>query len=162
MPVYEFYCRNCHTIFNFFSRVINTTKLPMCPRCAKVQLERRMSIFSFSRGKQDTQESDVPDLDEGRIDRAMQALARDAEGMSEDDPRQAASLMKKLYDATGLKLGPGMEEVIRRMEEGEDPEKIETEIGDLLESEDPFAEAGKKSPGKKKSFPARDDRLYDL
>ncbi len=104
----------------------------------------------------------MPDLDEDKMERAMQSLAREAENMSEDEPRKAASFMRKLYDAAGLKFGPGMEEFIRRMEAGEDPEKIETELGDLLESEDPFIEASKKSPGKKSPPPAKDDHLYEL
>ncbi|MCK4728291.1 MAG: zinc ribbon domain-containing protein, partial [Desulfobacterales bacterium] len=33
MPIYEFYCEDCNTIFNFFSRSVNTTKRPPCPRC---------------------------------------------------------------------------------------------------------------------------------
>jgi hypothetical protein len=28
MPIYEFYCEDCHTIFNFFSKNVNTTKKP--------------------------------------------------------------------------------------------------------------------------------------
>ena len=26
MPIYEFYCPDCNTLFNFFSRTINTSK----------------------------------------------------------------------------------------------------------------------------------------
>jgi len=162
MPIYEFYCPECHKIFNFFSRTINTTKRPLCPGCSKVQLERRISIFSFSRGNKVAQEPDLSHLDEDKLGRAVQSMASEAEGMSEEDPRKAASLMRKLYDATGLKLGPGMEEAIRRMESGEDPEAIEAELGDLLETEDPFAEPGKKSTAKKSRPPAKDDHLYEL
>ena len=105
----------------------------------------------------------MPNLDEDTLERTMATLAHEAEGMSEEDPRKAASLMRKLYDATGLKLGPGMEEAIGRMEAGEDPEKIEAELGDLMEQEEPFIEPGKKSPGQKPRPPAKkDDRLYEL
>jgi len=35
MPIYEFYCEDCNTLFNFFSRTVNTDKQPPCPRCRK-------------------------------------------------------------------------------------------------------------------------------
>lgn len=40
--------------------------------------------------------------------------------------------MHKLHDATGISLGKGTEEAIRRMEAGEDPDEMENELGDLL------------------------------
>jgi len=138
MPVYEFYCPDCHRIFNFLSRRINTDKRPDCPRCGRQQLERQVSMFAISKGRQEEGEADMPDIDESRMEQAMQALAAEAEGMNEDDPRQAARMMRKLYETTGLPLGGGMEEAIRRMEAGEDPEQIEAELGDVLEGEDPF------------------------
>jgi hypothetical protein len=56
-----------------------------------------------------------------------------------------------------------MEEALRRMEAGEDPEQIEQEMGDLLEGEDPF-NFGEKKSGKrlKKQPPAKDETLYEL
>ena len=33
MPIYEFYCPDCNTIFNFFCRRIVTDKKPACPKC---------------------------------------------------------------------------------------------------------------------------------
>ena len=85
------------------------------------------------------------------------------EKISDDDPRQAANLMRKLSEATGMNLGPAMEEALRRMERGEDPEAIESEMGDLLESEEPFlfdGGSGKKST--RKPRPRVDETLYDL
>ena len=81
----------------------------------------------------------IPDFDESKMEKAMNLLASEAEHMDEEDPRQAANLMRKLTDMTGLNLGPGMEEALHRMEAGEDPEAIEAEMGDLLEGEDPFS-----------------------
>ena len=94
----------------------------------------------------------------------MQMLAKEADNINEDDPRQAANLMRKLSDMTGLQLGDGMNEALSRMESGEDPEQIEAEMGDLLENEDPFLMVGKKlkSLKQKKSAPDRDETLYDF
>jgi hypothetical protein len=59
-------------------------------------------------------------------------------------------------------MGSGMEEALARMERGEDPEKIEAEMGDLLEGEDPFLMEQKSGTGKKGAKPKVDETLYDL
>ena len=98
------------------------------------------------------------------MEQAMQMLAGEADKINEDDPRQAANLMRKLSDMTGLKLGGGMDEALRRMEKGEDPEQIEAEMGDILEDEDPFSLSEKKAKSiqTKRKEPLRDETLYDL
>ena len=164
MPIYEFYCDRCNTIFNFFSRTVNTRKVPVCPRCQKNKLSRQVSMFAVTgRAKEDGDVDDLP-FDEGKMEKAMQMLAGEADKINEDDPRQAAELMRKLTRMTGLDLGDGMEEALSRMEQGEDPEQIEAEMGDLLEGDDPFQLKGKKGPGghARRRAPERDDTLYDL
>ena len=164
MPIYEFYCSDCHTIFNFFSKTINTTKKPKCPKCKTKTLSRQMSAFAFTgKAKENGDSGDMP-FDENKMEKAMQMLAGEAESINEDDPRQAANLMRKLTDMTGLELGPGMQEALKRMEAGEDPDAIEAEMGDLLEDEEPFAMPEKKGAGsgKKRPAPRRDETLYDL
>jgi len=164
MPIYEFYCEDCNTIFNFFSRSVNTSKKPKCPRCKTRILERRMSAFAVTgRAKEDGDADEMP-FDESKMEQAMHMLAGEADKINEDDPRQAANLMRKLSDMTGMQLGDGMEEALSRMEKGEDPEKIEAEMGDLLENEDPFLLPGKKGAAEttRRKAPRRDDTLYDL
>lgn len=167
MPIYEFYCPDCHAIFNFLSRTVNTTKRPACPRCGKRKLERKVSPFAISKGRSEPSgEEGMPDIDEGRMEQAMAAIAQEADGMNEEDPRQVARLMRKLYDSTGLPLGGGMEEAIRRMEAGEDPDKIEQEMGDLLEQEDALLgnDGGRKLRrlGRRLRPPVVDETLYEL
>jgi putative FmdB family regulatory protein len=165
MPIYEFFCDECNTIFNFFSPTVNTTKKPKCPKCRKRKLSRRVSLFAVTgRAKEDDGEKDLP-FDEGKMGRAMETLAREADRIDEKDPKQAADLMRKLTDMTGIEMGPQMREALRRMEAGEDPEQIEAEMGDLLEDEEPFLlpdrkgrKAGRSSPPP----PKRDDTLYEL
>ena len=164
MPIYEFYCEDCNTIFNFFSKTINTTKKPKCPKCKAKKLSRQMSAFSFTgKAKEDGDMDDLP-FDESKMEKAMQMLAGEAENINEDDPRQAANLMRKLTDMTGLELGAGMQEALKRMEAGEDPDAIEAEMGDLLEGEEPFLLPEKKGglAAKKRPAPQRDETLYDL
>jgi putative FmdB family regulatory protein len=164
MPIYEFYCEDCNTIFSFFSKGVNTTKKPKCPSCKTRTLSRQMSAFAIT-GKA-TEDGDMDDLpfDEAKMEKAMNMLAGEAENINEDDPRQAANLMRKLTDMTGMELGPGMQEALKRMEAGEDPDAIEAEMGDLLEDEEPFLMPEKKgkAKGTKRAAPKRDETLYDL
>jgi putative FmdB family regulatory protein len=163
MPIYEFFCQDCNTIFNFFSQSVNTDKQPLCPRCKKV-LERKMSTFAtISRGK-GKEDSGMPNIDEAKLGEAMSVLAREADRFNENDPRQVASLMRKLSQITGVNLGKGMEEAIRRIEAGEDPEKIEAEMGNLMEGEEPFPLEEKKEGKTKPSSrpPTVDETLYEL
>jgi len=123
-----------------------------------------MSAFAFTgKAKEDGDMDDLP-FDEGKMEKAMNLLAGEAENINEDDPRQAANLMRKLTDMTGMELGPGMQEALKRMEAGEDPDAIEAEMGDLLENEDPFLmpEKAGGAKGAKRATPRRDETLYDL
>lgn len=187
MPIYEFYCPDCATIFRFLSRKILSggegETRPSCPRCGRPEIERQVSAFAVPRSRPEGAgaekapgEGDLPDVDESRLESAFESLEREVDGLDDEDPRQAARLMRKLYDATGLKLGPAMDEAIRRMEGGEDPEAIEEELGEALEAEDPLAgdsEKGSggaapagpprpKAPARRRAPPRVDETLYDL
>ncbi len=163
MPIYEFYCQDCNTIYNFFSKSVNTKKSPKCPKCKTSRLSRQASVFSVTgKAKEGGDADDLP-FDESKMEKAIQMLGRDAENINEEDPKQAAALMRKLSDAAGLKLGSGMDEAIKRLERGEDPDRIESEMGDILEQEEPFSLSGKKGREKvKRAAPLRDETLYDL
>jgi len=75
--------------------------------------------------------------------------------------KAAAKLMRKLSETTGMNLGDGFQEALRRLEADVDPDKIDEEMGDILSSEDPF---GKKRGRKAAAFlkPRKDETLYDL
>jgi len=162
MPVYEFYCEKCNTIYNFFSKSVNTGKVPFCPHCKTMKLKRQMSVFATVSGNKGETDEDILPIDEAKMEKAMAMLTDEAEKINEDDPRQAAELMRKLSDTAGLDLGSGMEEALSRMEAGEDPDKIEEAMGDLLEEEDPFILKREVRKGAKKSKPRVDEKLYDL
>lgn len=149
-------------IFNFFSQRVNTDKVPGCPKCNRPELERRMSTFSISRGLTESDDDIMPDLDETKLEKAMELIAREAGGLDEEDPRQAARLMKKMTEITGMEFGSEMKEALNRLEAGEDPDEIEADMGDLLENEDPLSLFAKKKTGVKSLPPRKDDTLYDL
>ncbi len=166
MPIYEFYCSDCHTIFNFLSRSINTDKQPDCPKCRKPDLERQVSNFAISKGRKEEPTGEgMPDIDEARLEKAMMSLAGEMEGMDENDPRHMARLMRKLSDATGMNLGSGIDEAIRRLECGEDPDKIEEELGEALgddSMDNIFTKDAIKGLKRKYVPPAHEDTLYTL
>ena len=167
MPIYEFYCKKCNTLFSFLSRTIQADKRPHCPRCKRVTLDRQVSLFSATgRAKETGGAEGEPDLpiDESKMERAMDALAREADSMSEEDPRQAANLMRKFSSMTGMELAPGMKEALNRLEAGESPDAIEAELGDRLEKEDPFLIPDKKDGARSQARPApkRDTTLYEM
>ena len=166
MPIYEFYCKKCNTVFQFYSRTINTEAIPKCPKCKRTKLDRILSGFAtFSPSdKDETSGMDLPDIDETKIEKAMSMLERNMDKIDENDPRQAARLMRELTSATGLEMGDSMEEALGRLEKGEDPEKIEQDMGDILDGEDQFFKKLRKSKAKNQSSkpPSRDDTLYEL
>jgi hypothetical protein len=100
-------------------------------------------------------------IDESKMEKAMMQLAAEAEKIKDDDPRAAAKLLQKLSESTGMKMGDGFQEALQRLASGEDPDKIDEEMGDILSAEEPF---GEKQRGKisARIKPLIDETLYDL
>lgn len=99
------------------------------------------------------------------MEKAVEALSSDMAQLRDDDPHQAAELMRKFTKLTGMKLGKDMEEALGRIEKGEDPEKVEAELGELPDADEaPFAfeEDAKGSGGKMRREARRDPTLYEL
>jgi hypothetical protein len=121
-----------------------------------------MSVFSVVSGQKGDREDNLPPMDEAKMARAIEMLGREAEGIDGDDPRQAAAMMRKLSEATGLRLKPEMEDALSRMERGEDPEKIEEEMGELFDDDNPFSLEGASTTRGRRLIPRVDETLYDL
>ncbi|MBW2466435.1 MAG: zinc ribbon domain-containing protein [Deltaproteobacteria bacterium] len=163
MPIYEFFCQDCNTVFNFYSRRINTTKIPDCPKCGR-ELKKMLSSFAtVGKAKEGGEEDLPPGFDESRMEKALGELAREAEQMNEEDPKAMAGLMRKFSEKTGLELNENMEKALSRLEAGEDPDQIEKEMGDVFEGEDglpfEFRQAGK---GARRKAPIHDETLYEM
>ncbi len=74
-----------------------------------------------------------------------------------------AQFMRRFSDKVGLKYNDQMEEALSRLEAGEDPDKVEEEMGDMFDEDDmPFEFSGKKGIKRKFKPPRRDETLYDL
>lgn len=164
MPIYEFFCDDCNTVFNFFSSRPNTEKRPNCPKCGKADLQKLMSAFAtIGKAKESDGDDPLAGLDEAKMEQAMAGLMREAEHLNQDDPRQMANLMRKFADKTGISLGGQMEEAIARMAAGDDPDQVEQEMSGLMEADAPFGlEVIKKKALSSSRRPLRDEHLYEL
>ena len=141
MPIYEYACPKCRVIFNFLSKRTNPDRLPVCPKCGNKKMTKQMSRFATSRGLKEpaaknepaSGEPPMPDFDDPRMERAMMEMERDMEHLDENNPKHMAHMMRKMKDL----MPPGtvpkeLDVAIKRLEAGEDPEKIEEDMGDVL------------------------------
>jgi putative FmdB family regulatory protein len=167
MPIYEFYCSDCHAIFNFLSRQVNTDKRPTCPRCGRLELDRQVSRFAISKNRPEPGADGLPTgMDEAKMEQAMMTLAGEMEGMDENDPKAMASFMRRFTEMTGMNLGDEAREAMHRLEAGEDPEQIEAEMGDLFgDGENMDGLFGKEKMARLKkrlAAPEHEETLYTL
>ncbi|MEM7384738.1 MAG: cytochrome C, partial [Verrucomicrobiota bacterium] len=164
MPIYEFYCPDNNKLYSFLARSLSyRDRVPRCPDGDSLKMEKRVSRFAIT-GKVKEEDEDDPfaDIDESKMEAAMAELEKDMGGMDEEnpDPRQMGRLMRKMCDLTGKEMPGPMEEMIGRMEAGEDPEALEEEYGDAMDDDgmDFFKKAGKRF----KRGPVRDPKIYDM
>jgi putative FmdB family regulatory protein len=167
MPIYEFACPKCRKIFNFLSKRMTPEGLPTCPKCGNRKMVKQMSRFAMSRGLKEAAaaggetnegegEGPMPDMDDPRVMRAMNELERDMEHMDENNPKHMAQMMRKMKDIMPAGSMPKeLDVAIKRLEAGEDPEKIEEDMGDIFG--DVMGEGGPKGSGGY----AHDSGLYD-
>ena len=140
MPIYEFACPKCRKIFSFLSKRLNPDHLPICPKCGHKKLEKQMSSFALTSGaKESSGEGDasetMPDMSDPRLAKAMSEMERDMAHLDENNPKQMAHIMKKMKEMMPSGTMPKEFDVaVKRLEAGEDPEKIEEDMGDIFSS----------------------------
>jgi len=176
MPIYEYYCPDCNTLYSFLSPRIDTAARPDCPRCGRERLERRPARFAAltrsasGDGGEDPGDDLGADVDEGRLGAAFESVLGEMEagGGDPDDPRQMAGMLRRVGEAAGLEPGPQMEEMLRRLEAGEDPEGLEEDMGDALDGGDddgdgdPLADLFRRKRATRRRRPHVDEELYFL
>ena len=138
MPIYEFYSPDTNRIYSFLARSVAQGQLtPRCPDDPTARMERMISQFAVTGRAQEKADSpEGSDSLDPRMERVMAEMESEMSSMNEDnpDPRQLGRLMRKMTEATGQKMPDAMEQMIQRLERGEDPEKLEEEFGDSLEN----------------------------
>ena len=120
MPIYEYRCQDCGRKLAVLWRSRADVKTPTCQRCGSGNMNRLISRVRVIR----SEESQLDDL----ADESMLA------DLDESDPRSLGRWMRKMSQEMGEDLGPEFDEVVGRLEAGEDPEEIEKsmpELGDM-------------------------------
>ena len=172
MPIYEYACPKCRMIFNFLSKRINPDRTPKCPKCGNPNMIKQVSRFAFLKGvpepkQNEGEEEEGPQFtkeDEKRMMKVFSELEKDIDYLDENNPRHLAYMMKKFKEAMPEGTMPKeMDIAIRRLEQGEDPEKIEEDMGEVFDQvfgpeggeEDEYGMGGYGGY-------TRDDTLYEL
>ena len=158
MPIFEYLCRGCNRIYSFLSLASTPKRDPVCPKCGATGLRRVPSAFAVTSGRREEPGADATG-GTGAMDRLEQEAMRMAGELDDtdaEDPRVMARMMRRLADASGERVPPAMEEMLRRLEAGEDPDDLEEELGPRIEEEMGDEE------GDASGAPTRDDGLYSL
>ncbi|MFN8595852.1 MAG: zinc ribbon domain-containing protein [Anaerolineae bacterium] len=50
MPIYEYYCPDCHTEFEKLVRLSESNITPNCPECGEKHAQKKLSAFATSGG----------------------------------------------------------------------------------------------------------------
>ncbi len=121
MPTYEYRCLDCKRKVSVFFRSYSTVNHAeaRCPHCGGQHLTRLFSRVRVMRGS--AMKSDG-DFDESMLN-----------DVNENDPRSLGRMMRRMADETGEDMGSEFNEVIGRLEKGEDPESIEKSMPELGE-----------------------------
>ena len=168
MPIYEYACPDCRKIFSFLSKRLKPKRKPVCPQCGNKKLVKQVSRFAAlkdaSEPKADGDDPSMPDLDSPKMERFMREMERDMGHLDDNNPKHMAHMMRKMQDAMPANMMPKeMNEAIRRLESGEDPEKIEEDMGEAFEQFMGDKEGGPGGMGGKGSRGySHDAGLYDM
>ena len=119
MPIYEYRCHGCGRRVTLFWRSFSDIEEtpPHCSFCGGEDLTRLVSRVAVVR----SEESRLDDLAD------PSSLA----GLDENDPKSMGRWMRKMSREMGEDLGPEFDEVIDRLESGQNPEDIEESMPDL-------------------------------
>jgi putative FmdB family regulatory protein len=118
MPTYEYGCRDCRKRVAIFQTYVEYGQGEVvCPNCGSRNLKRLISRVRIARSEESRIEN-MGDPDSwGDID--------------EEDPRAMARMMRRMGKELGEDLPPEFDEVVDRLEAGDDPEDIEGSLPDM-------------------------------
>jgi len=145
MPIYEFFSPKKRKIYSFFARSSDyADKIPLCPDGKQFEMKKLLSGFSITGQKSETEtepgsddnigsENPFANMNEAQSAKMMKELEGAIGGMDDEnpDPKQMGALMRKMCAMTGEKMDESMEEVVRRLEEGTDPNDLEERMSDF-------------------------------
>ena len=118
MPRYDYRCQSCKkrsVIFQTYAEY--GQKKVKCPHCGSVELQRLIGRVRIARSEESRLDELSDPSDWGDVD--------------ESDPRSMARMMRKMGSELGEDMPGEFDEVVDRLEAGEDPEAIEESMPDL-------------------------------
>ena len=118
MPRYDYRCQSCKkrsVIFQTYAAY--GRKKVKCPHCGSTELQRLIGRVRFARSEESRLDELSDPSDWGDVD--------------ENDPRSMARMMRKMGSELGEDMPGEFDEVVDRLEAGEDPEDIEESMPDL-------------------------------
>ncbi len=177
MPIYEYYCPRNHTIYQFYAKTLAQGRtIPRCPDNPAFPMEKMLSSFAVTkRGNGDADTTAAPAAspdaaDDSRLEAAMSAMEGEFAHVDENDPKAMGRMMRRMSEMTGEKIDGDMEEVVRKLEEGADPDSLEEQLGGAApgdegaEADETPAAAREEARHRfraRRSAPSRDPKLYD-
>lgn len=176
MPIYEFSCAECRTVFSFFSRRVNTTDIPKCPRCSR-PLSKNVSLFSARTGGKsedpfglgddglDEDFPNVPDFDpnDERVARAIGEMGSRLDRLDPSNPAEAARTIREFSEKSGVKLNDRLMAAVGRLAAGDASDGAAQELADAFESGHILEELRKAGAARGDGAPfERDPTLYDM
>ena len=137
MPIYEYYSPDNHTVYQFFAKTLAQGRTtPRCPDNPKFRMRKLVSAFAVTKGgKQDEAAEPKPApgpadaAEDARMESAMGAMEKEFSSIDENDPRAMARMMRRMGELTGEKFDEPMEEAVRKLEEGADPDSLDEQLG---------------------------------
>jgi len=174
MPIYEFYCPDNHRIYQFYARTLAQGRtVPPCPHNPKFAMKKVISPFAVvgasgerQQGAESAQEGADGYAGDERMEAATGQIERELAGLDENDPRAMGRLMRRMSELSGEKMDLGMEEVVRKLEEGADPDSLDEQLGAGAPGDDGGPPAENSREGRhrfrgRRRAPMRDPRLHD-
>ena len=106
MPIYEYRCLACKRRTSVFVRSVSAPVRAKCEHCGSARTSRVMSKFAVHGGRINLDDPSSMD------------------GLDESDPKSVARWARRMGDEAGEDLGPEFDDMVSRIERGEDPESV--------------------------------------
>lgn len=125
MPLYDYVCLDCGGRFDIYLSYREYGKHPVsCPACKSQRVRRPIPRVRMAKSEDSRMESLASDFSD------PSALA----GL-EDDPRSMGRMLRKMSGQLGEEMPAEFDEVVDRLEQGQNPDEIEKSVPDLGEAE---------------------------
>lgn len=114
MPTYPYRCEACRTYFEVDLTYAEYDRAEVtCPNCGSQNVRRHITRIRIAKSE----------------DARIEAMV-DPSQLSgiEDDPQALGRLMRKMGSEMGEEMDPEFDEVVSRLESGQDPEQISKEL----------------------------------